>query len=286
MKRIFFLFAIAVTIISATSCGHKPGSHKVIAVSLPPQASLLRHITGDSIDIITLMPAEANPETFEITVNSMKQINDAAVYMKMGNMPFESTLTQQIGESGNALRFVDVSEGIDLIYGTHSHDHHSHDVADPHTWTSVPNLKKIAANMLEAVIDTDPVNKDYYTANYDRLVARLDSVDRSIASRIQSSATGSFLIWHPSLSYFARDYGLQQIAVGQENKEMTPRQLGEVHQRALESGVKVMFIQQNFDASQAQSIASALGIDVVVINPMDADIFQQFNIITDALTRN
>ncbi len=268
-----------------SSCRPEGDTRMSVAVSLPPQASLLREITGDSIEIVTLMQADANPEAFEVTVNGMRAVNDAAVYMKAGNLPFEQTLTERIGQSNPELRFVDVSDGIELIYGTHAHGNHTHEAADPHTWTSVSNLKVIAANMLAAVSDADPARKDFYTANYNRLVARLDSLDTVISSRLDSIGTRSFLIWHPSLSYFARDYGLEQIAVGQDNKEMTPGQLRDTHRHAADKGVKVMFIQQNFDTRQAATLADELGISIVQINPLDDDYLKQFNIIADALAR-
>lgn len=298
------------------SCSSRDSHRKAVAVSLPPQASLLREITGDSIDIITLMASDANPESFEVTIKNMRGIADADLYMKVGNLAFEETLTDRISQANNSLKFTDISQGITPIYGTHSHpaghnhsadhdhdsstpsdlshssdlsSHHDHDhenlAVDPHTWTSITNLKIMAANMLDAVNDIDPANKAYYDANYQQLIHRLDSIDTAISSRLSSSSSKAFLIWHPSLSYFARDYNLNQIPLGQDNKEMTPGQMRDTHERAAKEDVKVMFIQQNFDANQAQTIADELGVTVVQINPLDADYLRQFNIIANALAQ-
>ena len=309
------------------SCSSRDSHRKAVAVSLPPQASLLREITGDSIDIITLMASDANPESFEVTIKNMRGIADADLYMKVGNLAFEETLTDRISQANNSLKFTDISQGITPIYGTHSHPagspahnhdaahnhdsstpsdlshssdwsdssdpsshpdhHHDHEnlAVDPHTWTSITNLKIMAANMLDAVNDIDPTNKAYYNANYQQLIHRLDSIDTAISSRLSSSSSKAFLIWHPSLSYFARDYNLNQIPLGQDNKEMTPGQMRDTHERAAKEDVKVMFIQQNFDANQAQTIADELGVTVVQINPLDADYLRQFNIIANALAQ-
>lgn len=279
------------------SCASRDSHRKAVAVSLPPQASLLREITGDSIDIITLMASDANPESFEVTIKNMRGIADADLYMKVGNLAFEETLTDRISQANNSLKFTDISQGITPIYGTHSHpagspahshpaDHdHENLAVDPHTWTSITNLKIMAANMLDAINDIDPTNKAYYDANYQQLIHRLDSIDTAISSRLSSSSSKAFLIWHPSLSYFARDYNLNQIPLGQDNKEMTPGQMRDTHERAAKEDVKVMFIQQNFDANQAQTIADELGVTVVQINPLDADYLRQFNIIANALAQ-
>lgn len=339
MKRIFTIhkavMALFAAVVAMTSCSSGDTGRKSIAVSLPPHAALLHEITGDSIDIITLMESDANPEAFEVTVKNMRAVSDADIYMKAGYLAFEETLTDRIGEANKSLKFIDISQGIAPVYGTHSHAGHSHTpapgthrsdksdqsdqsdsstltdrsdlsdlsdmsdmsdspnnshshsnlAADPHTWTSVANLKVIATNMLEAVKQVDPANNTYYTANYQRLIHRLDSIDASLSHRLGASGTKAFLIWHPSLSYFARDYGLDQIPLGQDNKEMTPGQLRDIHQRAADEGVKVIFIQKNFDASQAETVARELGLTVVRINPLDNDYIRQFNIITDALAQ-
>jgi len=287
MKRNFFLLIIILPLLSlAPACREQSSGRKTIAVSIPPQAGLLHEITGDSINIVTLMHADANPEAFEVSVKDMRAINDAVLYMKIGNLAFEETLTEHIGESNPGLRFINVSDGVELIYGTHSHGSHTHHVADPHTWTSVANLRIMAANMLAAVIETDSANRDFYTSNYNRLTARLDSIDTALATRLSGIGSRSFLIWHPSLSYLARDYGLEQITVGQDNKDMTPGQLRDVYRKATADSAAVIFMQQNYDSRQAESLAHELNVEIVAINPLDDDYINQFNIIADALSRH
>ncbi len=284
---------IAAAAFSLTACSHSDQSNgKVtIAVSLPPQAELLRAIGGDSINIVTLLRADSNPETFETSVSDLKSVASAQAYFKIGNLPFEETLTAKIGDSAPNLTFHDNSKGIKLIQGTHSHsaeahESHSHDTeaVDPHTWSSVKNLKIIAANMGRSLAEIDPDRAVYYADNLARLQHRLDSMDQAIASRIADSACGaSFLVWHPSLSYFARDYGLRQITLGEENKDMSAKRLRENIMKASDSNVKAIFIQKNFDPAQAENVARQLGIAPVEINPLSADWEGELNNVTNAI---
>ena len=293
MKRVMLqsMMSLFVAVGLTCCCAGSDSRDVTIAVSIPPQATLLKQIAGDSARVVTLMGAQANPESFEVTVSSMRDISGADMYMTMGNLPFEAVVTGRIADASGRLRFVDVGRGVDLIYGTHCHEGHGHDhsqgdeAADPHIWTSAVNLKIIAGNMLKALVSLDPANAAYYTSNHAALVRRLDSLDSVIRHNIQLSGNRTFLIWHPSLSYFARDYGLQQISLGQDNKELTPRQIVEFRNEALHNGASTMFIQQNFDARQAGTLSHDLGLDVVSINPLDPDYEAQFNIITDAITR-
>lgn len=293
MKRVILQLImplLAATVMIGCS-GSRDSRGVTIAVSIPPQATLLQQIAGDSVSVVTLMGAQSNPESFEVTVANMRAISDADMYMTIGNLPVETVVTGRIADASGSLRFVDVGRGVDLIYGTHCHEGHGHDhsqsdeAADPHIWTSAVNLKIIAGNMLKALVSLDPENAARYTSNHAALVARLDSLDNAIRRNLRASGVRAFLIWHPSLSYFARDYGLQQISLGQDNKELTPRQIVEFRNEALHNSASTMFMQQNFDARQAESLSRDLGLDVVSINPLDPDYEAQFNIITDAITR-
>ncbi|MDE7135846.1 MAG: zinc ABC transporter substrate-binding protein [Muribaculaceae bacterium] len=278
-----------------SACRHSSESNDkvTIAVSLPPQAELLRAIGGDSINIVTLLRADSNPETFETSVSDLKSVASAQAYFKIGNLPFEETLTTKIGESAPNLTFFDNSKGISLISGTHSHahsddGHHDHNSGnepiDPHTWSSVKNLKIIASNMCESLSEIDPKRAAYYADNHARLQHRLDSIDKAIEYRISSSAEGaSFLIWHPSLSYFARDYGLRQITLGEENKDMSAKRLRDNIMKAADSNVKAIFIQKNFDPAQAENVALQLNITPVEINPLSADWEGELNNVTNAI---
>ncbi|MDE6403600.1 MAG: zinc ABC transporter substrate-binding protein, partial [Muribaculaceae bacterium] len=224
-----------------------------------------------------------NPETFEPGVNTIRNASTSDLLMLSGNLGFESTLARRIAANNPDVKVVDTSAGIDPIYGTHSHGNHTHTVADPHTWTSVRNARVIASNMLASLIDIDPARADYYRERAARLDTHLDSLDVAVADRLDSIASGSFMVWHPSFSYFARDYGLEQISLGAEGRETTIRGAQAVIDRASQRGATVLFVQADFDSDRARSLVSETGATLVTINPLDPDWEAQINIITDAL---
>ncbi len=112
----------------------------------------------------------------------------------------------------------------------------------------------------------------------------MDSIDSVVAGRLGSEG-GAFAVWHPSLSYFARDYGLEQIAVGAESKEVSPRRLKEIIDEARADSVEVFFFQREYDSRQAQTINSAIGSRLVTIDPLSYDWEGQLFLITDELAR-
>lgn len=267
---ILVLFGLLVLLSACKSKDDK----KVLAVSVEPQRALLEAIVGDRFEVVTIMPAEADPESFEPTLKTRGKLEKSAAYFTVGALPFEQKLTESLG---NGEIVVDTSKGIVPIFGTHSHhaehhdsDHH-HDAMDPHTWASVKNARIIAKNMYEKVVQIDPDWKTYYTERYFFLDKALDSLDRAFEAQLKNIPNRNFAVWHPSLSYFARDYGLNQIAVGFENKEVSPSAMAQVIDKIRQSGTSLLILQPGTDPRAAKSLEGELRLKTLTINPLQYD---------------
>lgn len=293
-KIAVFLYTGLLSLSSVTGCrsdrsvGHESGKLEVTAM-LPPQAALVEAIGGDSVSVNTLIGNGVNPESYEPTVAAMRDVANSSVMLLSGALGFEQSLAKRIEGNNSSIVIVDTSAGIEPIYGTHrhhdgstcSHDHGG-DV-DPHTWTSIKNTRVIARNVFDALSKADPGGREYYETRYNALDARLDSMDAAITTALAPVAGSSFLVWHPSLSYFARDYDLRQITIELEGKETSPRGIKEIVDKAQNAGARVFFVQADFDTSRAESISRQTGADVVKINPLDRDWEKQMNVIVKAL---
>lgn len=283
MKRHLLTYLVIVLILSACG-GHAGDDRPVLAVSIEPQRWLLEQIAGDDYSVVTVLTPGSNPETFEPSMSQRAKLEKADAYFTIGSMPFEQTLAGSLSHP----QLYSSGEGIDFIYGTHgAHDGHRHDGAgyDPHVWTSVRNARLIAANMYRQLCRLNPDKAAGFKQRYEALDTRLDSLDQALTGRLARARGTTFMVWHPSLSYFARDYGLNQLSVGWEAKEVSPAALRSVIDHAKADGVKVFFHQREFDSRQAQSVNSQLGTRMVTIDPLGYDWEKQINLIADELSR-
>jgi len=287
--------ALIVGLSVLTGCGKaKESGEPTVTVSLPPEAWLTSRIAGDRMRVNTLLPAGANPETYDPTVSDIRRLAASDLFLVSGSLEFEKKVRGQLPDG---LHVSDLSEGIELIYDTHGHakgqtdshahghgeEAHSHAYGDPHTWSSTKNARIIVANILEALSEADPDGKEYYEENARRLTARIDSLDRAYAQRLGSEEGRAFLIWHPSLSYLARDYGLRQLPLGMENKEQSVRSLKAVVDTARKANPIVMFVQPEYDTPSAASMAREIGVRTVVINTLNPDWMGEMEATLDAL---
>jgi len=268
MKHILQILLVAAAALGSGSCKHSsaPEEKPIITVSIEPQRWLLERIVGDRMNVRTLMARGGNPESYEPTFSHLAELERSRCYMKVGNLGFETAMVEKIKSELPELKIVDTSDSIELITDAHGHDHG----IDPHVWSSATNARIMARNMLDAVTDIDPEGTPVYRANYRRLTAAIDSVDSICANMLLPMKGNAFLVWHPSLSYFARDYGLHQISVGAEGKEHSVSDTRDVVDYLKADSAVVFLIQKDFDTAKAGTIAKDYaGIRISSINPLN-----------------
>lgn len=289
MKRIITRYLpIALLLLGAVllACNRNLDNKPTITVSIQPQKYFLEKIAGDKWEVKCLLSNGANPESYDPAMTHLLNLESSKAYFRMGNIPFESAIINKVHNNNPALKIYNNSEGIELITGTHSHGDIKHaDAPDPHTWTSVKNARIIATNMYNAMSDLDPKHKDTYSRNYLKVLESLDSLDSSIDSLLAPKRGESFVVWHPSLSYFARDYGLHQISLSPEGKEASVNMLQEAVDSARTSGARVVFYQKEIDSRQAETANRQIGATMVNINPLsynwDKEIYNIANAIAE-----
>lgn len=276
--KIFAAVAIAsvVTCIGCTDSDNG-NSKPTVAVSIPPLASIVKAIGGSGITVMSVVEKSTDPETFEPTVSQRMKLTDADLFFTVGTLPFEKKLYENLQSDGSRVRVVDVASGIEKIHGTHVHQRNDgsvvvHDDEDPHVWSSLRCAKTMAMKIAEVMGETFPDSVKIYNERTLAFVAQLDSADRAIVKKLSDlPAVKAFVIWHPSLSYFARDYSLDQISIGAENKESTPEKIRNAIDQARSSGAQVMFLQSGMDSRIAESVSKNTEFRICTFNPMAED---------------
>ncbi|MDE5578540.1 MAG: zinc ABC transporter substrate-binding protein [Alistipes sp.] len=266
----------------AAACAEPQGDEATLYVSIAPLKEIVGGIVDDDFRLGIVVPAGASPETYEPTPRQFIELNRARLVFSVGLIDFEQTLLQKIERRD---RLVNLSCGIDPIAGSCAHGHaehtHTHGV-DPHLWTSPRALQRMAANAYEAIHAVYP-DSAKYTRNYDRLQRRLQELDARTAEKIERSGVEYFIIYHPALTYYARDYGLEQAAIETDGKEPSARHLGETIRRAREKGVRKILYQSQLPASVVETVAHDIGAQAIRIDPMREDAIANIDEITDLI---
>lgn len=284
-RKIHFHAILLAVLASLASCAPQPQqSDRTIYVSILPLRGILHSIVDEDFPIEVLVPAGASPETFEPTPQQYIALNRAQFVFSVGLIDFETSLLDKIADK---TKVVPLNQGIEPISGTCSHTahghHHAHGV-DPHIWTSPKALQHMAARAYEVIHRAYP-DSGKYEANYLKLRDELLELDNRVAQRIAASDTRIFVIYHPALTYYARDYGLQQIAIEEDGKEPSARHLARLIRQARANNVRNIFYQSQFPASTVEVIANDIGVEAVQIDPLREDIVTNIEEITRLITK-
>lgn len=263
---------------SFTYCGQTKQIDNSLVVTIEPQRYFLEQIVGDKFEVTSLTTTGSNPESFDPAPSQMIALNNSKAYFKIGFLGIENTLVEKVKDE-TKLNIVDCSKNIDIIEEEHHHhDHeeahshtHGHAGGDPHYWSSISSAKIILKNMLDAVILLDNENKDFYTENYQKEINKINHTDSIIQSALENSNNKAFIIYHPALSYFAREYNLEQLSIEQDGKNPSPAQLKNLIDEALKKNVQAVFIQQEFDTKNTEVIAKQLNAKTYSINLLTYD---------------
>ena len=269
------LLPIICLLLALSSCRNAEKNDKpTITVTIEPLRYFTEAIAGDKFNVVSIVPEGSSPETYDPTPQQMVNLNKSIAYLRIGYIGFEQSWISKLQENFPELSFYDTSAGVNLIHQQCSHSHgnngeekHAHGI-EPHIWNSTENAKIIANNICNALEEIDNRNSDYYQHKLDSITEIIERTDNEIRNII-SGAEKTFLIYHPALTYFARDYGLEQICIEEGGKEPSPAHLQSLIKLCREKNAKVIFVQQEFDMRNAETIAKELGVKVIPVNPLN-----------------
>jgi zinc transport system substrate-binding protein len=259
----------------------------LITVSILPQKYFVDILTNEGIEVNVMVPPGSSHATYSPTSQQFKKLSDSKLYMGIGHLGYEQAWMPRLAELNKEMKTIILSDHIELIAGAcehgHDHDHgHNHGV-DPHIWMSPKAVLDLLPTIKAALIESFPDLKDSIEANYTQLHLSIAEADLRMRTVISQLPKKEFLIFHPALSYLARDYGLVQTAVEQDGKEPSPAYLASVIKKAREESIPVIFIQEEYDIRNARTISEEAGIALVQINPMAYNWLEAMNELTQTL---
>lgn len=271
LLRVIPVLAIVLFIFIASSCSREEptGEKPVVVVTILPQAEFVKKVGGDRVDVTVMVPPGANVHIYEPTPSQMTVLAKAAMYAKVGSgIEFELTWMEKLRAVNKEMLVVDSSAGVPLQEVTGEVD--SSEI-DPHIWMSPGNVAVMVQNIYEGLVIIDAANKAYYAQNRDAYLHELGRLDQEIRDSLSGVPDRTFMVYHPSLGYFAREYGLTMLSIENEGKEPTAAGMARMIARAKERNITVIFAEPQFNPQSAKVIADAIGGRVVFIDSLAGD---------------
>ena len=276
MKKIIGLFVLA-SLMFACGSGKKKQSNtepekKVVTVSILPEKTFVEKIAGDDFKVNLLIPPGASPAAYTLLPSQLKDIAKSDVWFRAGYIGFELSWKDKIEQANKNMKVVDLSEGLELIRHEEEHGgHHHKGSVDPHIWLSPALVKKMSKRIADELTLLNPDRGSDYELNYLKFVKEIDKLNIQIKNALKDYQGREIIVFHPSLSYYARDYGLVQYSLETGGKEPTPQHIAEVVNLAKKKNIKVIYIQSEFDRDHARVFADEIGGKIIQVWPLNPE---------------
>jgi ABC-type Zn uptake system ZnuABC Zn-binding protein ZnuA len=263
-------------------------------------ADVVRAVAGEDVDLVTLLPANADPHAFQPTPNDVVRLAEADVVFLSG-ADLEADLADILATAGGLI--VDLStrvalrdsaslehhhestghdedaddheHGDDDEHGDEDHEHedeeHDHGAYDPHVWFDPTNVM-IWTSAIEGTLgELDPENASEYAsraASYQSALADLDLWIWGQIGRIPNERR-NLVTDHLAFGYFAARYGLRQVGTifpGTSTlSEPSAKELAELIDTIRELDVPAIFVGTTVSPALAETVAADTGTEIVVL---------------------
>lgn len=266
-----------------------------IIVSVLPQKYFVERIGAEHVHVSAMVPPGASPAIYEPKPEQLKAVTRADAYFAIG-VPFEKAWMERIVAANRKMEIVDSTEGIERQpMVAHHHDGeqegheeesgsgHRDESLDPHIWLS-PRLVKIQAQTIyAALVSLDARHEAEYRANLESFLADIDALDTEIHATLAGVENRKFMVFHPSWGYFARDYDLDMIPIEVGGQEASAAELAALIAEARQENIKVIFAQPEFSTRAAETIATEIGGEVLLISSLALDWPDNLRVVARAL---
>lgn len=247
-----------------------PGSPPVVVATIYPLADVAARIGGTRVVVSTLLPPGANPHFFEPTPQQARALARADVLISVG-AGLDDWVERLCSVAGRKAVRVVATEGVPLLplgeVGGRGH----HGGPDPHVWLDPILVREsIAPAIAEALSRAAPQHGDEFLENLALYRRELTELDREVREMLSGLSCRSFVAHHAAWGYFARRYGLEEVAVVADApaKEASARWVSFVVEAAGRAGAKVVFAEQRINRGVAEAIARELGGEVLLLDAM------------------
>ena len=151
----------------------------------------------------------------------------------------------------------------------HGHEGHAHGALDPHFWFDPERVIIAVEEIAELLSELEPASTDYFNANRDDYIAKLEELDHWIEDTVSAIDEHDRIMVtsHDAFGYFAARFGFEVAGViipgGGTELEPSPQELAELVHEVEESGATVVFSEVQISDRLANTLAQEAGIRLV-----------------------
>jgi manganese/iron transport system substrate-binding protein len=267
-RSLLLLVPVIAMAVVASSCsgGVKASSSGKVRVVTSAElfADFIRNVGGDRVQVTALIPADADPHTYEPVPRKVQDVANADL-IAINGVDLEATLMSLINNNvRKGVPVIEMSAGLPIIGGDTSEP-----AGNPHLWMDPQNVVHYVEQVRDGLIKIDPAGEATYTANAAAYVQQLNALDKEIASAISSIPPDKrkLVTFHDSFPYFAQRYGLTIVGTVVESPASEPsaRAMASLEDKIRNENIEIVFKEPELNTQLLEMAAQDAGAKVMTL---------------------
>jgi len=240
-----------------------------VVTTVSPITNIVQNIGGDKITIVGLVPEGVNSHTFELSPFEVIKIQNSDLVIMNGlnlEIGIEKIANNSENKNLQLLKLGDDTITEEQLVFDFSFPKNKGN-PNPHLWLNVGYTMNYAELIKEKLVEMDPENTEYYTANTKKYLELLEQLDKGIAQSVQTipEENRKLITYHDSWAYFTPRYGMEIVDVIQPSNfgGVTPQEVARIIDQIKEENIPAVFASQVFQSKIVDQIARESNIEFV-----------------------
>ena len=246
--------------------GAAAGAKPSVVATTTQIEDVARVIGGDEVEVIGLMPRDADPHSFEPTPQDVGKVSKANLVLQNG-IGLEGWIGELIKNAGTNQPVVVVSDGLQVA--KISSQFGGAKTSDPHIWMNPLNMVTVTDKVVKGLSRIDAADADRFRARGEDYKKQLRELDKWATQRLAKvpPARRKLVTTHDAMGYFAKRYGFQVLGTvvpgPDADAETSAQQLSGLIRKIRGAKVPAIFAETSVNPKWIEQVASETNVKVV-----------------------
>lgn len=255
-----------VTMLAA--CAPEASARPLVVVTTNILGDVAGELVGDEAEVLTLMPPNADPHSFEISAQTAARMRDADVIVANGLGLEEGLAAHVAAAEEDGVPVFLAGDHLDVL------DYAGGDSAgtpDPHFWTDPARMTDVVAALGDGLATIDGVDPSAIAQHTEAYLAELAELDRDMTDAFSTIPADrrALVTNHHVFGYLADRFGFRVVGAvipsGTTLAAPSASDLRELVTAIDEAGVPTVFAEASQPDRLAQVLADEAGLEVDVV---------------------
>lgn len=223
-------------------------------------------IGGDKANVTNITPVGSEPHNYEPSAGDIARIERGSMIILNGYVENWGDKMKDNLKNTNVAVVV-VGEGLFTQKETEGDKTN----IDPHIWLAPQLVKNSIKKITQGYIQIDPKNSSYYETNEKQIQDKLEVLDHQYKNGLATCKYRDIITSHAGFNYLASSYKLHQVSIAglTPDSEPSAQKLTEIVKFAKKYNLKYIFFESLVSPKLSETIASEIGAQTLVLNPLE-----------------